>query len=53
MNFLVDLLVQDGFDPVLRRRVSTAAKAKAEDDSKAALREAATLVLTAPEYQLA
>jgi uncharacterized protein (DUF1800 family) len=49
MNFLVDLLVQDGFDPVLRRRVSTAAK----DDPKAALREAATLVLTAPEYQLA
>jgi uncharacterized protein (DUF1800 family) len=53
VNFLVDLLVQDGFDQVLRRRVSMAAQAKAKDDPKAALREAATLVLTAPEYQLA
>jgi uncharacterized protein (DUF1800 family) len=52
-GFLVDLLVQDGFDEALRRRVSTAAQAKAKDDPKAALREAATLVLTAPEYQLA
>jgi uncharacterized protein (DUF1800 family) len=52
-GFLVDLLVQDGFDAELRRRVSAQAQAKARDDPKAALREAATLVLTAPEYQLA
>jgi uncharacterized protein (DUF1800 family) len=52
-GFLVDLLVQDGFDAELRRRVSAQAQAKAGDDPKAALREAATLVLTAPEYQLA
>jgi uncharacterized protein (DUF1800 family) len=52
-GFLVDLLAQDGFDEALRGRVSTAAQAKAKGDAKAALREAATLVLTAPEYQLA
>jgi uncharacterized protein (DUF1800 family) len=51
-GFLIDLLVQDGFDADLRRRLSAAALAKAKDP-KAALREAATLVLTAPEYQLA
>jgi len=51
-GFLIDLLVQDGFDAGLRRRVTAAALSKAKDPS-AALREAATLVLTAPEYQLA
>jgi uncharacterized protein (DUF1800 family) len=51
--FLIDLLVQDGFDATLRRRVSATALAKARDDPKAAVREAAILVLTAPEYQLA
>jgi uncharacterized protein (DUF1800 family) len=52
-RFLFDLLVQDGFDAALRQRVLAAAAAKGKDDSKAVLREAATLVLTAPEYQLA
>jgi uncharacterized protein (DUF1800 family) len=40
-GFYVDLLVQDAFDETVRRRVKGSAK------------EAATLVLTAPEYQLA
>jgi hypothetical protein len=52
-GFLIDLLVQDAFDPDLRRRVVAATLAKAKDDRKGALREAATLVLTSPEYQLA
>jgi uncharacterized protein (DUF1800 family) len=52
-NFLVDLLVQDGLDRAIRQRVVARALALSHDDPKAALREAATLVLTAPEYQLA
>jgi uncharacterized protein (DUF1800 family) len=52
-GFLIDLLVQDGLDDALRRRVIAAALAKAKADPKAAIREAASLVLTAPEYQLA
>ncbi len=51
-RFYVELLVQDGFDETVRGRVTTAAKAKGTD-LKAAAKEAATLVLTAPEYQLA
>jgi uncharacterized protein (DUF1800 family) len=50
-EFLVDLLVQDAFEPRLRERIVAASKAK--DSPQNALREAATLVLTAPEYQLA
>jgi uncharacterized protein (DUF1800 family) len=50
-RFFTDLLVQDAFDPALRARVEAAAL-KAPDDARAA-REAATLVLTSPEYQLA
>ncbi|MEA2630779.1 MAG: hypothetical protein QOE66_998 [Chloroflexota bacterium] len=52
-EFLIDLLVQDAFDRPIRRRVVAKALAKAKDDPGGALREAATLVLTAPEYQLA
>jgi uncharacterized protein (DUF1800 family) len=52
-DFLIDLLVQDAFDPNLRRQVIASALAKAKDDPKAASREAAKLVLTSPEYQLA
>jgi hypothetical protein len=58
--FLVDLLVQDGFDDALRQRVLAAALAKSTRtpgdeaaNAKEPLRAAATLVLTAPEYQLA
>jgi uncharacterized protein (DUF1800 family) len=40
--FLLDLLVQDGFGPEIRRRVS------AKSDAK----EIATLIMTSPEYQL-
>lgn len=49
-DFYVDLLVQDAFNAKLRERVAAAA---AMPDAPAAAREAATLVLTAPEYQLA
>ena len=42
-SFLIDLLTQDAFDPKLRERVTAAPKPK----------DAAALVLTAPEYQLA
>jgi hypothetical protein len=42
-EFLVELLVQDAFDPTLRAQV------EAKPDAK----EVATLVLTSPEYQLA
>jgi uncharacterized protein (DUF1800 family) len=52
-GFLVDLLVQDGFDRPLRERIAGKALALSHEDSKAALRAAASLVLTAPEYQLA
>jgi uncharacterized protein (DUF1800 family) len=50
-RFFTELLVQDAFDPTVRQRVEAAAL-KAKDDAPAA-REAATLVLTSPEYQLA
>lgn len=50
--FYVDLLVQDAFDDALRARVVSAA-GSGKDDPKAAAREAATLVLSSPEYQLA
>jgi hypothetical protein len=50
-RFLIDLLVQDAFDRTVRDRITaTAGKNK---DARLATREAATLVLTAPEYQLA
>jgi hypothetical protein len=51
-RFLIDLLVQDGLDADVRSRVVAAAVAKSGDNLKAALREAAILVGTAPEYQL-
>jgi uncharacterized protein (DUF1800 family) len=50
-RFFIELLVQDAFDARVRDRV-VAASARAADPAAAA-REAATLVLTAPEYQLA
>jgi hypothetical protein len=50
-RFLVDLLVQDAFDGTLRDRVIAAATSGS--DRRAAAREAATLILTAPEFQLA
>jgi uncharacterized protein (DUF1800 family) len=49
-GFFIDLLVQDGFDPPLRDRVLSAARAKSADP-EAAARESLTLVLSAPEYQ--
>jgi hypothetical protein len=49
-RFYIDLAVQDAFDDSLRDRLSTTAAAS---DRKAAARETAELVLTAPEYQLA
>jgi len=42
-RFFTDLLVQDAFDPPVRERIAAAKDA----------REAATLVLSSPEYQLA
>jgi uncharacterized protein (DUF1800 family) len=49
-RFYADLAVQDAFGTRLRERVLAAASGS---DPRAAAREAATLVLTAPEYQLA
>jgi hypothetical protein len=49
-RFYVDLAVQDAFDDSLRTRIARAAEGS---DRKAAARETATLVFTAPEYQLA
>jgi uncharacterized protein (DUF1800 family) len=50
-RFFSDLLVQDAFDGAIRARVEAAAlKAR---DVAAGAREAATAVLTSPEYQLA
>jgi uncharacterized protein (DUF1800 family) len=48
-RFYTDLLVQDALDGPVRRKVVSAAKDKGEG----AAGEAATLVLSAPEYQLA
>lgn len=50
-GFFVDLLVQDAFNPDLRKRVISSAKRAS--NPKAAAREAAELVLSSPEYQLA
>ena len=50
-RFYTDLLVQDGFDPKVRATVE-AATIKQKDHAAGA-REAATLILTAPEYHLA
>jgi hypothetical protein len=50
-RFFIDLFVQDAFDRAFRDRIT--AKANPTRDRKASLRETATLVLTAPEYQLA
>jgi uncharacterized protein (DUF1800 family) len=50
-RFYTDLLVQDGFDPKVRATVEAAA-IKQKDPAVGA-REAATLILTAPEYHLA
>jgi hypothetical protein len=50
-RFFIDLLVQDAFDRALRDRIT--AKTNQFKDRKSGLRETATLVLTAPEYQLA
>ena len=47
-----DLLVQDALDPALRARIVAAARS-VEGGEPAAAREAAVLVLTSPEYQLA
>jgi uncharacterized protein (DUF1800 family) len=54
-RFLIDLLVQDAFDPALGQQVLAKASARGHDDRDRAeaLRAAATLVLTSPEYQLA
>jgi uncharacterized protein (DUF1800 family) len=49
-GFFIDLAAQDAFDAKLRDRVVAAASDK---DPAVAAREAATLVLTSPEYQLA
>lgn len=49
-RFFIDLLVQDAFDPRVRERVVATTR---EADPSAAAREAATLVLTAPEGHLA
>jgi uncharacterized protein (DUF1800 family) len=51
-RFYVDLLVQDAFDETLRKKVASSARAK-KDDPGGPPREAAALVLAAPEYQLA
>jgi uncharacterized protein (DUF1800 family) len=51
-RFLLDLLVQDAFEPRAREPIIQAATAKGTDDD-AAMRNALRLVLTAPEYQLA
>jgi uncharacterized protein (DUF1800 family) len=50
-EFYTDLLVQDAFDGKVRSTVEASAL-KAPDPATAA-REAATLILTSPEYQLA
>jgi uncharacterized protein (DUF1800 family) len=47
-RFYLDLLIQDGLAPKVRKRVL----AEAVKAGEAAAREAATLILTAPEYQL-
>jgi uncharacterized protein (DUF1800 family) len=49
-EFFIELSVQDAFDAKVRDRVVAAASGA---DPGAAAREAATLVLTSPEYQLA
>jgi uncharacterized protein (DUF1800 family) len=49
-RFYTDLLVQDGFDAKVRETVAAAVRKAAPATSA---REAATLVLTSPEYQLA
>ncbi|MFO0950392.1 MAG: DUF1800 domain-containing protein [Isosphaeraceae bacterium] len=51
-GFLADLLVQDGLDAGLRAKVSAAARSNAGGPAAQA-REAAVLILTSPEYQLA
>jgi uncharacterized protein (DUF1800 family) len=50
-EFFADLLVQDALDPTLRARIAAVARSAVGD--AAAGREAAVLVLTSPEYQLA
>ncbi len=50
-RFYADLLVQDAFDRKVRESIESAVR-KAPNPASSA-REAATLVLTAPEYQLA
>ena len=50
--FFADLLVQDALDPPLRARIESAARSAAGGEAATA-REAAVLVLTSPEYQLA
>jgi uncharacterized protein (DUF1800 family) len=49
-RFYIDLAVQDAFDSRLRDQVVAAASG---NDPRSAARDTATLVLTAPEYQLA
>ena len=51
-RFYTDLLVQDAFDRKVRDTVEASAR-KSSSDPAAPAREAATLVLTSPEYQLA
>ena len=55
VGFLIDLLVQDAFEDHVRRKVVAAAlsRARTNDDVQGALRQAATLILTSPEYLLA
>ncbi len=50
-RFYTDLLVQDGFDPKIRSTIEAATIKQKEPAAGA--REAATLILTAPEYHLA
>jgi uncharacterized protein (DUF1800 family) len=49
-HFFTELLVQDAFDPKVRDAVAASVRKAA---GPAAAREAATLILTSPEYQLA
>jgi len=51
IQFFLDLLAQDAFEPKTRAAIVQAATAKNVDDDTA-IRNAVRLILTAPEYQL-
>jgi hypothetical protein len=52
-KFFVDLLVQDALAPKVREKIEAASRGENASDEAASAREAATLILSSPEYQLA